>query len=181
MKEIKKFGSDTLPKATEKELLTVGKMKSLFGAAYKDIVYFNFDTGLWNRSSYLGFGIGNQNIDTRNALEMKSAVEKESEMQGREVVASVVKAVDRDDYPGDGRISSGAKYKRSSNVIGTLVLRDKNTGKILPIAPCWLGVEAYPMVSVAAFYGADGLGYKLANNAKLRNLFLSELSRQTQR
>ena len=65
----------------EKELLTTNKMRDLFGASYENIVYFNFDTECWNRSKYLGFTIGDQTIDARNAMEMKRMVEMEPEMQ----------------------------------------------------------------------------------------------------
>ena len=165
----------------KKEILTTEKMKNLFGASYKDIVYFNFDTGTWNRPNYLGFSMGNQKIDTEHAMEMKRLVETESEMQALEVVASVTKSVPDAQYPGNGRVTPYAQYKRACNIVGTLVLRDRTTGKILSVPACWLGVEAYPKMSVAAFYGADGFVYKLANDGFLRDTFVSELARQIQR
>lgn len=165
----------------EKELLTTNKMRDLFGASYENIVYFNFDTECWNRSKYLGFTIGDQTIDARNAMEMKRMVEMEPEMQDLEVVASVTMSTTNAEYPGNGNVASAVKYKRDRNIVGTLVLRDKTTGKILPVVPCWLGVENYSKVSVAAFYGADGLAYKLANNGQLRRTFISELARRVQR
>lgn len=165
----------------EKELLTTNKMRDLFGASYENIVYFNFDTECWNRSKYLGFTIGDQTIDARNAMEMKRMVEMEPEMQDLEVVASVTMSTTNAEYPGNGNVASAVKYKRDRNIVGTLVLRDKTTGKILPVVPCWLGVENYSKMSVAAFYGADGLAYKLANNGQLRRTFISELARQVQR
>lgn len=164
----------------EKEILTDGKMKNLFGASYENIVYFNFDTECWNRSRYLGFTMGDQSVDARNAMEMKQMVEKEPEMQGLEVVASVTMSTPDCEYPGTGNIAGKPTYKRARNIVGTLILRDKVSGKILPPAPCWLGVDDYVKVSVAAFYGADGLVYKLANNGQLRNKFISELTRQIQ-
>ena len=166
---------------SEKEILTASKMRNLFGASYENIVYYNFDTDVWNRSKYLGFTIGDQNIDARNAVDMKRMVEMEPEMQDLEVVASVTMSTTDAEYPGSGNIASKVKYKRARNIVGTLVLRDKITGKILPVAPCWLGVEDYSKISVAAFYGADGLAYKLANNGQLRRMFISELARQVQR
>ena len=166
---------------SEKEILTTVKMKSLFGASYDNIVYYNFDTDVWNRSKYLGFTMGNQSIDARNAIEMKRMVEMEPEMQDLEVVASVTMSTTDAEYPGNGNVAAAVKYKRDRNIVGTLVLRDKTTGKILPVVPCWLGVEDYSKISVAAFYGADGLAYKLANNGQLRRTFISELARQVQR
>ena len=168
-------------KDVQKEILTTEKMKALFGASYKDIVYYNFDTATWNRPNYLGFTMGNQRIDALHAKEMKQLIEKEPEMQNLEVVASVTKSVPDEQYPGNGRVTPYAKYKRASNIIGTLVLRDKITGKVLSVPACWLGVEAYPKMSVAAFYGADGFAYKLANDGYLRDKFVSELVRQIQR
>lgn len=165
----------------EKELLTTNKMRDLFGASYENIVYFNFDTECWNRSKYLGFTIGDQTIDARNAMEMKRMVEMEPEMQDLEVVASVTMSTTNAEYPGNGNVASAVKYKRDRNIVGTLVLRDKTTGKILPVVLCWLGVENYSKMSVAAFYGADGLAYKLANNGQLRRTFISELARRVQR
>lgn len=167
--------------ASEKEILTASKMRNLFGTSYENIVYFNFDTETWNRSKYLGFTMGNQSIDARDAMEMKHMVEKEPEMQNLEVVASVTMSTADAEYPGNGNVASAVKYKRDHNIVGTLVLRDKTTGKILPVAPCWLGVEDYAKMSVAAFYGADGLAYKLANNGRMRRAFISELAHQVQR
>ncbi len=174
-------GSQMLDTLSEKEILTDGKMKSLFGEMYRNVVCFNFDSQCWNRPTYMGFSMGNQNIDTRNALDMKRLIENEPNMQGMEVVASVTMATADDQYPGDGLVTPCVKYKRSSNIVGTLLLRDKATGRILPVQPCWLGVEAYPKMSVAAFFGADGMAYKLANNGLLRGKFVSELMRQVQR
>lgn len=175
------FKTETAQPKVQKERLTSDKMKDLFGTSYKDIVYFNFDTGTWNRPNYLGFTVGNQKIDTKDALEMRRMCELEPQMQALEVVASVTMATSDEDYPGTERIAKEPVYKRSRNIVGTLLLRDKVTGRILAPASCWLGVEAYPKMSIAAFYGADGLAYKLANNGQLRNKFISELVSQIQR
>ena len=164
-----------------KEILSQGKMKDLFGESYKNIVYFNYDTGVWNRPHYLGYSIGDQRVDTRDAMEMRRMIELEPQMQGYELVASVTMATDDENYPGTGRITHEPQYKRARNIIGTLILRDKKSGKILPVAPCWLGVESYPKMSIAAFYGADGLAYKLANVGQLRNMFVSKLVHQIQK
>ena len=129
----------------------------------------------------LGFSIGNQNIDARNARDMKRVVEAEPAMNGFEVVASVTMATPNSEYPGTGNITQAPNYKRTANIVGTLVLRNKTTGKILPVIPCWIGVDDYKKMSVAAFYGADGMGYKLANNGALREKFISEYVRQIQR
>lgn len=176
------FKSKPVPESVpEKEILTAGKMRNLFGASYENIVYFNFDTESWNRSRYLGFTIGNQAVDARDAMEMKRVLEQKPEMQQLEVVASVTMATPDSEYPGTGNIAKNPIYKRSANIVGTLILRDKTTGKILPVAPCWVGVEDYKKMSIAAFYGSDGLAYKLASDGVLCDRFVSELMRQVQR
>lgn len=164
-----------------KEMLTQDKMKDLFGESYKNIVYFNYDTGVWNRPNYLGFSIGDQRVDTRDAMEMRRMIELEPQMQKYELAASVTMATGDEEYPGTNRVAKIPQYKRARNIVGTLILRDKKTGKILPVVPCWLGVESYPKMSIAAFYGADGLAYKLANIGQLRNMFVSELVQQIQK
>ena len=164
-----------------KEVLTDDKMRSLFGASYNKIVYFNFDTGVWNRPNYLGFTIGDQRVDTNNALEMCKKIEQDPKMAKYELVASVTMATSDNQYPGTGRCANNVDYKLASNIVGTLILRDRETGCILSMIPGWMGVDQFEKRSVAAFYGADAMAYKLANNSHLRLNFVSYILNQIQK
>ncbi len=166
---------------SEKELLTDQKMKTLFGAEYKNMVYFNFDAGAWNRNSYLGFSMGNQEIDTRNAIAMRRSLEFDKRMHGLEVVAAITMSVPDEIYPGTHQVAQKLKYKRSRNIVGTLLLRDRGTGKIIDTHGTWFGVEQYEKMSAAAFYGADGFAYTIAQNAQIRDKFISGLMPTLQR
>lgn len=165
----------------EKEQLTDQKMKVLFGAKYKNMVYFNFDAGAWNRNTYLGFSMGNQQIDTRNAIAMRHALEFDKRMDNFEVVATVTMAVPDESYPGTHQFGANMNYKRSRNIAGTVVLRDKTTGKIIDSGKSWFGVENYEKMSAAAFYGADGFAYLIAKNADVRDKFISGVMLDYQR
>ncbi len=164
-----------------KELLTDNKMKSLFGAEYKNIVYFNFDLGKWNRNNYLGFSMGNQNIDTNNAIEMRRVLELDGRLASFEVVAAVTMSVPDTVYPGNQNVVREVKYKRARNIVATVVLRDKNTGKIINNKRIWFGVDQYQKISIAAFYGADAFVYQIAQNAKVRDMFISNVVLNYQR
>ena len=165
----------------ERELLTDQKMKSLFGANYKNIVSFNFDAGAWNRSSYLGFSIGNQNIDTRDAIEMRRMLELDERVKNFEIVATVTMSVPDELYPGTHNVGRDVKYKRARNIVGTVVLRNKATGKILKPNNTWFGVEKYEKMSAAAFYCADSFAYQVARNSQIRDRFVAGIISDYQR
>ncbi|MBR5575275.1 MAG: hypothetical protein IKV93_01910 [Alphaproteobacteria bacterium] len=151
------------------EKLTDAKMRELFGANYKNIVYYNFDTGTWNRDSYMGYSIGNQKTDTKNANEMRRVME--SDMNGWTLVAAAVMAVGDEDFSSVGaEIPSNVQYKRSGNIAGTVVLRNP-MGQIVNVRMPYIGVAKYEKISLASFFGADAFAYSVATNADFRQKF----------
>lgn len=159
-----------------KENLTADKMRDLFGSSYKQVVCFDYLSGNWNRDKYLGFSMGNQSIDTAHAMELRRIMQYDERMSGFELAAIVSMSVPDEQYPGTGCTTSNKlSYKRSRNIVATIILRDKLTGNIVQAPNVWIGVDRYDMMSAAAFYGADAFVYKMANNYHMRKKFMDSL------
>ena len=163
-------------KSTIKEPLSIDKMKNLFGTSYKQVVCFDYLSGNWNRDKYLGFSMGNQSIDTAHAMELRRIMQHDEQMSAFELAAVVSMSVPDEQYPGtDCTTSNKLSYKRSRNIVATIILRDKLTGNIIRTPNVWMGVDKYDMMSAAAFYGADAFVYKMANNYSMRKKFMDSL------
>lgn len=112
------------------------KMSELFGTNYHGIIYYNFETNTWNRKN------PNAGIDTTHALELKKRVETDPKMRDIEIIAAVAMPISETEYPGWGAVVHNPKYSSTGNsIVGTVVRRDKRTGKILPIASGWIGIR----------------------------------------
>lgn len=164
-----------------KETLETSKMKDLFGANYTKILYFDFDNNQWNRSDYLGFSTGNQSTDTVQANKFRNTLQPRLSKFGFEIVATITMAVSDSEYPGTNKSTTNTpSYKRANNIIGTVILRDKATGKILK-PNTWMGINKYQMMSTAAFFGANDFMYRICINKQIRDNFIKTILAQRQR
>ena len=125
--------------------------------------------------------MGNLNIDTRDAIQMRRMLELDERIKNFEVVATVSMSVSDEMYPGAHKVVYDAKYKRARNIVATVVLRDKATGKIVKPQNMWFGVENYEKMSAAAFYCADVFAYMIAQNSQIRDKFVSAIMSSYQR
>jgi len=122
--------------------LDENKMSELFSANYHGITYFNFETNKWNRNNYKIDAKKHQGIDTVHAQELKRNIEQDPNMRDIEVIAAVAMTINEPDYPGWGEIIHNPKFSATGkSVIGTIVRRDKRTGKILPVTSEWMGIH----------------------------------------
>lgn len=163
---------------TTKEILDAQKMKDLFGANYTKVLYFNFDNNQWNRSDYLGFSTGNQSIDTVQAYKFQETLRPHLNKSNFEIVATVTMSVNDTEYPGTNKSTIRTPiYKRANNIIGTVILRDKTTGKIFK-PNTWMGINKYQMMSAAAFFGANDFMYRICTNKQIRDNFIKTILAQ---
>lgn len=135
-----------------REVLNDEKMKVLFGAKYQNIVYYNFDTRQWNTDKYNGvklkFG--------KHAGDDRGRVKREIESRGgafyecnpmvgsvgfrnKELVAVAVMQA-RDNVEGYRPAPLiEPEFDATGRVIaGTIVLRDKWTGKLINVPNQWV-------------------------------------------
>lgn len=117
-----------------KEMLTDEKMKKLFGTSYNFITYYNVDKKEWNVNN----GHGKENA--MDILKCCDALKNELASHNIEIVAFVTMPVDSKTYKKD-IVSSPRPTKDGEYCVGTVVLRDINSGRIKRVNPKWLGVN----------------------------------------
>lgn len=155
------------------ELLTDEHMRKLFGTNYNGITYYNYDTNTWNRDSYLGDKILGRDSNIYHKL--KELLESSPSFAPYELVAfatmPIVHTPDYKNYP--ILISNPTHKKPSSYVVGTIVRRDKTTGKIVPVPNTWLGLKQFPFYNSAIcegpfFFAFDCNKFPILTNALLK-------------
>ena len=140
------------PDLTGKEILTSKKMQSMFGANYQGLLYFNFDLCKWNTKDYLGYKLKPYEANEKELYLTKEILEADKRLQNQEIVAMATMLVDNMNYPGYAEIATSPTFNPNGNaVLGTIVLRDLLSKKILPVPVMthWMGVERYRNPQVA--------------------------------
>ena len=137
-----------------KQILTDGKMQELFGANYKNILYYNFDAGQWNVKKYHGKVLLNQDIDATAANYMLSCLKKIKTFQGKEVVAVATMLVANKGRELGRVVSRPVASPDGSSVVGTVVCRDESTGQILPVSNKWVSGSNFLNHNNAVQFGA---------------------------
>lgn len=133
--ERKKKKSINHKKLEKKEFLTNSKMHKLFGNNYKGLIFYNFDEEKWNIKDNKNSKLRNKTYDI-NLL--KRSLESAINKIDYELVAFVTMPVADANYIGWGKILQNIKYDPKGHVlVGTLVWRDKMSGKIVPVSSNW--------------------------------------------
>lgn len=146
-----------------KEILTDDKMRTLFVANFSDVLYFNFDNGRWNKRKYQGVKIADQFLDTNNAKEMKRTLDPYLNKNGYELVAVAARgAIDEGTPPNDF----------SRDIIGSIVIRDLYSGKIIPSPTSWLFVTRVADKVALASCVASVFMYRATYEEAFRNRVL---------
>lgn len=134
-------------------------MEKIFGPNYNNRILsltFMSDTEYAiNRNTYMRFKINNlQDFEKPDnfAFDAKHKIEALPGFEDLKVHAFVVMGTEY--YPRWSRIAYYPIYKeRSRNIIGTIVFKDKKTGKIIPATPVWRGVYNFNKPKHAARKG----------------------------
>lgn len=129
------------PEQQDKELLTDDKMRELFGANYEGLMYYNFDSGKWNCERFCGYCVPYQEETEKMAKKLKKMLEETPQFKNWDVVACVTTLIRDKYFSGMAQKVNHPRFnKKGKSVVGTIVRRDKTTGKILPVPVDWSGV-----------------------------------------
>lgn len=148
-----------------KEHLTDAKLRELFGANYKMVRYYDYDTG-----AYADGSRPQSEVDKSRYAKMKSLFEDDMRMTGVELVAIVSQNISTKDYIKHSGDIPGNIVKSPVSVpfdtrrfghnahVGMVLLRNKKTGKILPVPNDWIAtgvltnsMENDPFLTSASF------------------------------
>lgn len=140
-----KLESDKLPQIRGVSgILNQDKMKALFGVNYKNILYYTFETGRWNKSNYLGCQIWNGRYNTSNVKKIKQNIEERYNYL--EILGVAVMPVSLKKYKNavTGTIIENPKYMaKGLGVVGAVICRDRRFGQIMGVAGNWIMIDAY--------------------------------------
>lgn len=162
-----------------KEILTDDKMADLFGENYKGILYYNFDRKKWNSDRYMGISVKGQDIDTANAVEMRTKMHRMKDFADYELVAVVTMVVPFTVYPTHDVFVENPRYDlRGDCVVGTIVCRDKRSGRILPVDNRWVAVLRFKNHTAACATGSFRFVFEGATNSLYRKLLAERPGRQ---
>lgn len=123
------------------EKLTDEKMQNLFGVNYSGIMYYNYDTKSWRGDKYLGYCMPYQDVVEKDAVAFKRLLEAEPDFKNFELVAFATMLIKDRYFPGvASKIVRPFFNQKGRAVVGTIVVRDRKDGKILPLPSDWVGV-----------------------------------------
>lgn len=143
--KVDNIGKNMQQKKSSFEKLSDNKMRQLLGAKYQAVLFYNFDAKKWNADEFIGkpmLGVCN-NIAAANSL--KANIELCPEFKNLEVAALVFMPIASEKYPGFGGFLSNPSFcmrQYSFNgqaAVATIVVRDLNSGNILPVSSFWIG------------------------------------------
>lgn len=162
----------TMPAAAEQ--LTDDKMRELFGAKYKNIIYYNFDLDTWNTMD-----VTTNQTATTAMQNMKSAMQSERAFN-RDIAACAIMPIAWG-HKGIGQIIQNPTYSQFGKyIVGTVVCRDNNTGKILPLPHDWMCGDVFSTPENAIASAPITFPTRLSENAILRRQLI-KLYRHKQR
>ncbi|MBR5153171.1 MAG: hypothetical protein IKW57_00015 [Alphaproteobacteria bacterium] len=181
---LKKNPQQKSDKHGNKELLTDAKMHELFGANYKHILYYNFDEKRWNTDRYF-YGLTDLEFATDITKQAKPVFARAKAFRGMELVAVIVMAVEDKVYLGFGDVARNPKpfVKNPGASVGTIVCRDKSTGKIVYEPNAWLGISRWADAATAKIdsvmsRSARCMGVFCARNIDFRKTLMKLYAKQ---
>lgn len=155
------------------ELLTDEHMRKLFGTNYNGITYFNYDTGRWFHKTWDTIKILAH--DRPIFQDFKKHIESAPHFAPYELVALVVMPIQHTpNYKNFPILVSNPTYTpRSSYIVGTIIRRDRTSGKILPVPTTWHGVKDFSQHFSALedgpfFFAFDCIKFPILTNALLK-------------
>ena len=141
--------------APQKEILTDGKMRELFGDNFARITYYNLDANKWFGNGVSSFNERASKCGANNMRNIKTLMESDVVFRDLEMVAGVTMIVDDRLFPGWAEtVRNPMSCVFGKSVLATLVCRDKRTGKILPVPVSWVGVNKFACSTTAESQGA---------------------------
>lgn len=152
--------------APVKEWLTGETGRRILGDLYDNVVYYNHDTGSWNRSMYNGYPLfddyiydrwlNDKHVATNHSKAFKTGLEAMPVFSKLyELVANVTITVASQESSSYSKWASNVKYDcEGHGVLGNLIVRAKVDGRLKLLHPAWFGQGNYRLAGAAAKYGA---------------------------
>ena len=146
IKPTKQKNEDRLPRVRGMSgRLDTENMRVLFGAKYKKVLFYNFETNMWNKKEYLGCPIYNVRYNTLNVKKIKQCIEERYNYL--EILGVAVMPISLEKYKDfmTGSIVSEPKFNANGlGAVGAIVCRDRRFGQIMGVDGNWIMVESYP-------------------------------------
>lgn len=157
-----------------KERITDDKMRHLFGVNYDGVMYYDFDGAVWKSDKYLGYSMPYQDRFEKLMWDLKRVLECEVNFAKYELVAVVTMVIKDRFFPGVGKKITHPFYGvGGKGVVGTIIRRDKESGKLLSIPCSWNGVHISRLgVCDAIWYGPKWFAEFGIENSEFRNALL---------
>lgn len=159
---------------SSKERLTDDKMHDYLGVNYEGVMYYNFDNLVWKSDKCLGFCMPYQDKFEKLMWNLKSVLEQEPRFAKYELAAAVTMIVKDRFFPGVGmRVTHPFFARGGTGVVGTIICRDKQTGKLLPMPCNWNGVDVSKLGTCnAIWYGPKWFALAGIENTDFRKSLL---------
>ncbi len=149
-------------------------MRDILGDKHREVLYYNYDLGSWNRESYMGIDLRSANTAAMPWVNTaRETLESNPAFSRWQVVALVSMLVEGYDYPGLAKSKIGVKNSMHGNaIVSTIIRRNKRTGKIEAIGDKWVGAGhfIYPENAVRAL--PMSLARGIYDNAALRTAII---------
>lgn len=165
-----------------KEQLNEETGRRLLGDLYKNVVYYNHDTGKWNRQTYIGnYRIYKQDLDTIYSKRLKWQLDNTPDFfKAYELVANVTVIVKDTYFPNIAKWTKVKDIKFSpsgTSVLGNLIVRRNDSGKLEMWSPFWIGVMDYSFTVDAVEDGAFKFAYFCCDLPVFRRTMITGRSR----
>lgn len=157
-----------------KERLTAEKFRNYFGVNYDGIMYYDFDNRIWKSDRCLGHCMPYQDQFEDLMWEFKVILEQEPLFVRDELVAVVTMVVKDRFFAGVAqRVTHPFFARGGTGVVGTIIRRDRETGKLLPIPCSWNGVALSKLGACdAIWYGPKWFAKSGIENQGFRHALL---------
>ena len=139
-----------------RERLTDLKLHNMFGENYRNIICYNFDNKLWNKSTLLNYDILNRQDTIQYAKLAKLTIEHNPDFKNFEVVAFVITIIPAQQHLFIGNFIERPHFTNDATAIaGNIICRNRKTGRIMPMSDFWLAGRGYTEQRHTVAHGAD--------------------------
>ena len=122
----------------DKEILTDQRAQQILGSNINGAIYFNYDTGKWNRNEYMGHPIKYEADNTKYAQEFKQRLESAPQFQDIDIIAYIIMPIYNTHFMDYDMTTTNPTYDSKGDfIVGNIICRNKKDGNILPINPKW--------------------------------------------
>lgn len=155
----------------DRERLNEYKIEQILGHYATDMVYYNFDN-----HALTAFGQSSLvSVNEYPMLKLFKFIFDTCMAPEYELVAGLTMNAHISRYPGRGNgVQNISSDWNSGAIVGTIIRRDCNTGKLDRSAPLWVGIDLYLNSDTAASRAMGEFVYECVVNSEFRNALFTE-------